>query len=122
MKRYYIIAELLEMLQILEDTEKKALAIIVKFAFLKGKKIDPIIDGEMRGKFKKSDALLNVALKNAEQEEMKDTTIQYKIHWLKRRRGHTDSRDGGNIKFQIPPTFSGKSEEDATDWMECCSF
>jgi hypothetical protein len=108
MKRYYIIAELLEMLQILEDTEKKALAIIVKFAFLKGQKIDPIIDGEMRGKFKKSDALLNVALKNAEQEEMKDTTIQYKIHWLKRRRGHPDSRDGGDHHIQNTSDFFGK--------------
>jgi hypothetical protein len=65
MKRYYIIAELLEMLQILEDTEKKALAIIAKFAFLKSQKIDPIIDGDMRGKFKKSDAPLNVTPKNA---------------------------------------------------------
>lgn len=49
MKRY-IIAELLEMLQNLEDTEKKDLAIIAKFAFPNGRKIDPIIDGDMRGK------------------------------------------------------------------------
>jgi hypothetical protein len=65
MKRYYIIAELLEMLQNLEDAEKKALAIIAKFAFPKGRKIGPIIDGDMRGKFKKSDAPLNVTPKNA---------------------------------------------------------